>query len=564
MSNQLAFLADLTVALAAAVTGGAIASRFRVNPIIGYLFAGIIIGPFTPGYVAHGDTLDTLATIGLIFLLFSLGLGFSFREIRTLGNVALVGNAVVMVAVAAVAALGATLFRLPHPFTLGLITAVSSTAVGAALLRAWNLENARAGRFALAQLIVQDFVAVALLVIATAPPTALSPLGIGLPVLKALGFTAVALILGATVLARFVQHILRGVAADTLFPVFAAFALVAAWLGNLAGLSFEFGAFVAGAVISEAAGSRMVISVVAPFRALFVALFFVAVGMLMDPKAIAANWPLVFGGGFAFVAIRFVAWGALARARGFAAGAAVLIALTMASLGEFNVVLVNEARTAKRIDSAEAQIILGVTFFSIVISVVVAPFVARFANARAERVKTEGRIEEPEPIVALIGFGRVGRTVGAVLQNSGIPFAALDSSRGVVASAVGAGYAVIVGDGADPIALEQVVRPSTRLIITTLPEFAANVALLPRLLGFGVEVVARANSGAQVAELRRLGVSLAFVPEAEGALVFARVALQILGIDRVRVERELDAERERSPALSTSGGVHDRSSNRGE
>jgi monovalent cation:H+ antiporter-2, CPA2 family len=227
LSSQLAFLADLTVALAAAVTGGAIASRFRVNPIIGYLFAGVVIGPFTPGYVAHGDTLDTLATIGLIFLLFSLGLGFSLREIRTLGNVALVGNAVVMVAVAAVAALGATLFRLPHPFTLGLITAVSSTAVGAALLRAWNVENARAGRFALAQLIVQDFVAVALLVIATAPATALSPLGIALPVLKALGFTAVALILGATVLARLVQHILRGVAADTLFPVFAAFALVA-------------------------------------------------------------------------------------------------------------------------------------------------------------------------------------------------------------------------------------------------------------------------------------------------------------------------------------------------
>lgn len=182
LGSELAFLADLTVALAAAVIGGAIASRVKLNPIIGYLLAGVVIGPFTPGYVAHSDTLNTLATIGLIFLLFSLGLGFSFHEIKALGNIALIGNIIVMVVIAAIATGGVALTHFPHPVTIGMITAVSSTAVGAALLRAWNVENTLAGRFALAQLIVQDFVAVALLVVVTAPATSLSFAGIALPV----------------------------------------------------------------------------------------------------------------------------------------------------------------------------------------------------------------------------------------------------------------------------------------------------------------------------------------------------------------------------------------------
>lgn len=551
MGSEFAFLADLTVALAAAVVGGAIASRLRLNPIIGYLLAGVVIGPFTPGYVAHSETLDTLATIGLIFLLFSLGLGFSFQEIKTLGNIALIGNIVVMVVIAGIASGGAVLAHFPHPFTIGIITAVSSTAVGAALLRAWNVENTLAGRFVLAELIVQDFVAVALLVIVTAPATSLSFAGIALPVVKALGFTAVALLLGATILARAVKQILGKVETESLFPVFGAFALVAAWLGNLAGLSFEFGAFVAGAVISEAAGSRMVISVVAPFRSLFVALFFVAVGMLLNPTALLANWQIVFVGGAIFIALRFLAWGVLSRLRRLAIGVAAFAALTMTALGEFNVVLVNEARSAHRIDAVEEQVILGVMLLSIVGSLALAPLVARFAKANAHRTVVEGSIMTPEPIVALIGFGRVGRTVGDVLRQAGVAFAAVDMSREVVSSARDAGFDAIVGDGSDPIALEHVVRPSTRVIITTLPDFAASLALLPRLRNFGVHVIARASSGGHVAELREAGADQVFVPEAEGALVFARIALQALGLDRVRIERELDAERERSPALST-------------
>ncbi|MDB5026762.1 MAG: sodium/hydrogen exchanger, partial [Candidatus Eremiobacteraeota bacterium] len=336
MEPRVDFLADLTVALAAAAIGGLIASRLRLNPILGYLAAGVLIGPFTPGYVARAETLSTLATLGLIFLLFSLGLGFSFAEIRTLGARALLGNGAAMAIVTAVAAIGAKVVGSAHPITMALTTTVSSTAVGAALLREWDVEDRLPGRYALAQQVVQDLAAVALLVVTTAPAESLTLVGVLLPVLKAVAFVAIALALGATLLPRIVQRILARSSTETLFASFAALALVAAWTGQLVGLSFEFGAFVAGAVISEAAGSRMVASVVAPFRALFVALFFVSVGMLLDPHALGAHWPAVVGLAAVLLVVRFAAWSALARLGGMAVGGAILVGIAMTSLGEFN------------------------------------------------------------------------------------------------------------------------------------------------------------------------------------------------------------------------------------
>jgi CPA2 family monovalent cation:H+ antiporter-2 len=552
MEPRVEFLADLTVALAAAALGGFIASRLRLNPILGYLAAGVAIGPFTPGYVAGAATLDTLATLGLIFLLFSLGLGFSFREIRMLGALPLAGNVVVMAVIAVVAAFGARLIGAVHPITMALTTAVSSTAVGAALLREWDVEDRAPGRFAIAQLVVQDLVAVALLVVTTAPAASLSVIGVALPVLKAVGFVAVALVLGATVLPRVVRRVLAHGTSDVLFAAFAALALVAAWLGYLAGLSFEFGAFVAGAVISEAAGSRMVASVVAPFRALFVALFFVSVGMLLDPRAIAVHWTVVAGLGFAFVVVRFALWSVLARISGLAFGAAVLAAIALTSLGEFNVVLINEAARAHRLGAGESQVLLGITILSIALTVVAGPFAKRVRGLGEKAVELEGDVpEDALPLVAIVGYGRVGRTVGMVLRHAGIPFAAVERDREAVARAHEAGENVVVGDGMDPAALDRIVRPSTRIVLTTLPDGESNAAVAHRFSERPeVVVIARARRGAEVAPLRERGATLAFVPESEGALVFARAVLLAAGVEAEVADRELDAQRERSRALA--------------
>jgi monovalent cation:H+ antiporter-2, CPA2 family len=434
---------------------------------------------------------------------------------------------------------------------MALTTTVSSTAVGAALLREWDVEDRPPGRYALAQQVVQDLAAVALLVVTTAPAASLTALGIVLPLVKAVAFVGIALVLGATILPRAVGRLLAHAPSDALFAAFVALALVSAWLGELVGLSFEFGAFVAGAVISEAAGSRMIASVVAPFRALFVALFFVSVGMLLDPRALGAQWVAVLGLGVVFVVVRCAAWSALARLGGMALGGAILAGIAMTSLGEFNVVLVNAAFAAHRLDARESQLLLAVVFFTIVVTVLAGPLARRFRDDAGARVAPDGALaEEAQPVVAIVGYGRVGRTVGTVLRDAGVPFAALERDREAVERARADGVDVIGGDGTDPAALERVMRPGTQIVLATAADGVANAAIVHRVAGMtGAKIIARATRGSEVAMLRERGAAMAVVPEAEGALVFARAVLRLLGHAEADVETRLDAVRERTPAV---------------
>ena len=362
------FLADVTAALIAGSIAGAAARALRITPIVGYLLAGVAIGPFTPGYVAQGGSLSGLAELGLIFLLFSLGLGFSFRDLLDTGAGAVLGNGAAMAGVAAAVWFVAAKLGMPHPVTLGLAFTVSSTAVGAALLQLFGGRAARAG---VSLLITQDLIAVILLIVIKAPASALTAAGVALPVLSAVIFVAVALVLGATLLHRLFVTALQRAGSDLIVVIFSAVALAAAWLGHLAGLTFEFGAFVAGAVTSEAAGSRMVESVVRPFRQLFVMVFFVSMGTLLDLATAAVHWQAILAVAASALAVRWLLWSAVARA---VAGAAAVtsLGLSMLPMGEFNIVLGNAGYAAGRLDRAEMALLIGSTVLTVTVAALAA------------------------------------------------------------------------------------------------------------------------------------------------------------------------------------------------
>ncbi|MDE2572075.1 MAG: cation:proton antiporter, partial [bacterium] len=192
MDATITFLADLTAALVAATVGGALSRALRITPVLGYLVAGVAIGPFSPGYVAHGGTLSGVSELGLIFLLFSLGLGFSVRDLRRAGWWSMAANLGLMAFFAGVAWALARALGFAHPVTLALVFTLSSTAIGVALLEEFGLHERREGHLALALLIAQDLVAVALLVVTAAPPASLSLAGMMQPLVKAVAFVAVA------------------------------------------------------------------------------------------------------------------------------------------------------------------------------------------------------------------------------------------------------------------------------------------------------------------------------------------------------------------------------------
>lgn len=528
--HTVGFLADLTAALIAAGILGAIARKIGVTPALGYVVAGIAIGPFTPGYQTATGSLGGLSELGLIFLLFSLGLGFSVSELRGVGAVPMVGNLVLMAAFCAAAWGLASLFGFTHPVTFGLVFTLSSTAIGVALLKGFGLLDKRPGHVAVALLVTQDLVAVLILVITTAPAGELTPLGAVVPLLKAAAFVVVALILGATVLHQIVVRTLRRAATDALVAFCTTVALVAAWLGHLAGLSFEFGAFVAGAVTSEAAGSRMVESIVSPFRELFIMIFFVSIGTLVDVKAVLIHWPIIVAVGSALSLVRWAGWFGLSRIAREPLGTAIGIGIAMLPMGEFNVVLANDSFSAQRLNNAEYATAIGATLLSVVLAAAAARLVTpRLRKLDASSSRVEAFSDGPDLLI--LGYGRVGRTVASICRAAGIGYGVIENNSELVRAAESEGAQVQYGDGADPRVVERLIAPATRVILSTIPDSAANAALASRLSHqTDAYVVTRAERIADIPALREAGASDVLVPEAEGAYGFAEVVLLQLGV----------------------------------
>ncbi len=271
-----------------------------------------------------------------------------------------------------------------HPITLALAFTVSSTAVGAALLQVLGVSDKRIGRIAIGLLIVQDLIAIMVLIVISTPAHSLTPAGVGIPLIRAVAFVAVALILGATLLHRLFVVTLQRSEGDLSVVIFSAVALASAWLGHAAGLTFEFGAFVAGAVTSEAAGSRMVESIVRPFRELFVMLFFVSMGTLADVSGVLSHWQALLVIAAVAIVVRWLLWtavGASSRAQGTSFAA---FGLALVPMGEFNIVLAGAGFAAGRLNRTELTILVGASLISIAAAAVGVRF---FSAGRKDDVR---------------------------------------------------------------------------------------------------------------------------------------------------------------------------------
>ena len=329
-----------------------------------------------------------------------------------------------------------------------------------------------------------------------------------------------------------------------LFDAFSALALVAAWLGYVAGLSFEFGAFVAGAVISEAAGSAVIASVVAPFRSLFVTLFFVSVGMLVNVSFFAAHWVLIVAAGVALAVIRGALWFALARFDAMTVAGALLVGVGWLARGV-------QRRADYGIGTGCAPLHRKRRFFSDTLVTMVAcvlpgPLLSRLRGPWTMKRIPVDRQARPDARVALVGSGRVGQTVASVLGRAQIPYVALERDSDVVHRRREDGENVILGDALDPSAFDRLFGPEIELFVITVPETAIADILAARAKArSGARVIARAAHARDVEELQTNGASIVLVPEIEGALSFAEAALRALDVSYDLVEEHVNAERTR-------------------
>jgi CPA2 family monovalent cation:H+ antiporter-2 len=440
-SDPLQAILNLAVAVGAALIGGTIAVRLRQPAVVGYLLAGVAIGPFTPGFAGDIEQIAILAEIGVVLLLFALGVEFSLDELVRVRRVVVPGAIVQIVTILLLGAAVALGFGLDPAaaVVIGACVSISSTLVVLkALLDRGEMDSLH-GRTAIGWMILQDIATIVFMV-------ALPPLAGGDPVgpfllalLKAGIFLVLAYVVGTRLLPWLFAAIARlGSQELFLLAVFST-ALIAAVLANVIfGLSLALGAFVAGLLVSGSALSYQAAAEVIPFRDLFAVLFFVSVGMLMDPAALIDQAPLVAVLVVLAVVVKSVVTGGLGRLLGMPLRSAILLGGLVGQVGEFSFILAEDALQLGIIDGAAYNLVLGTAGISIVIS----PFVMRGTTAavvrRARTITTSsaadvaGPAEGPEA-------GEVPGLAGAAAQAGGEP--ALEAGAAVVA---------ITTDGIEP------------------------------------------------------------------------------------------------------------------
>jgi CPA2 family monovalent cation:H+ antiporter-2 len=565
LTEQLRFILDLGAAVAAALVGGAIAVRLGQPAIIGYLLAGLVIGPATPGFVGDVEQIAVLADVGVVLLLFALGVEFSIRGLLDVRRVAIPGGVVQIVLVLATGAavmvgLG---FELREALVVGACLSLSSTLVVLkSLIDRGELDSLH-GRAAIGWSIVQD---IATIVFIVALPS-LAGGDVVLPFLLAIGkaalFLALAYLVGTRLLPPAFAAIARLGSSELFLLAVVGTALLTAAVSSIVfGLSLALGAFVAGVLVSESDLAHQAAAEVTPFRDLFAVLFFVSVGMLIDPAAIVGEAPLIA----VLVAIAVIGKGAITAALGAGLGmprrSALLLGAVMAQVGEFSFILAEDALGLGVIDDEVYNLILATA----VVSILVSPITQRVTDSivgRTERgddaraldlaaqglilpttptgpavplSRTEAGLDADEearrPTIVVLGAGRVGRVVIRAARRRGFRCVVVDREPARLDEASAMGAVTMFGDAARPEILARLGLDRARVLVVAIGDPLTARIATERALRFHprLPVAARARGLREIETLRRLGVNRLADPEAEASFELARHALQRMGV----------------------------------
>jgi CPA2 family monovalent cation:H+ antiporter-2 len=529
--------------------GGLLAQRLGQPVILGYLVAGVAIGPFTPGPTAQGHSVEVLAEIGVAFLMFALGAEVSLGELRRMGRIAAVGGPLQVVLTMALGPLIAPWLGLSFTqgIFLGGLIALSSTVVALKVLMARGEMGAVHGRMSLGVLIAQDVAVVPMVVVlpvlAAGGATLLQDLG--LAALKAGGVLAGAYVVGAFAVPWLLEHVATRRSRELFLLGVVALALGTAMITQLAGLSLAFGAFLAGLAVAETDYRAQVVAEVLPMRDLFTSLFFVSVGMLVNPVALLEQAGTIA----ALAAFVLIAKVLIVCAIGIGIGmpgrVALLAGLALAQVGEFSFVLARIGVEAGAIPASLFDLILAVALVTIVLTPSMLAVGERLAAALA-RAPVAGRLfAEPVPKTDLdvdaasltrhtviCGYGRVARELVEALDARGLRYVVIEYNPQLVRRLRARGVQVIYGDASNPAVIEHAHLESARLLAVLMPDVDAAqvVTRFARSHHPDLDIVVRARNGADVERLQRAGATDVVQPEFEAGVEVIRHALRRYGI----------------------------------
>ncbi len=547
----------LAFVLLAALGGGFVAHLLKLPLFLGYIAGGALIGPFTPGpQVAEFRFIEQLAEIGVVLLMFTLGLEFSLKELLRVRTVAMGGGLAGMAVMIGLFLALAGLFEIAfyEAFFIGAAISASSTMVIAKLLMEREELNSEHAHIMIGTLLVEDLAMVVLLILlpAVRELQRVGALEVSLALLKGLAILVPVVFLATRTVPALLERIARTRNFELFILVTLVLSLGTAVVTAQLGLSPAMGAFLAGLIIGESDFVHETLARVLPLRDLFVALFFVSIGMMINPTIILENWPLHALLVGLVVIVKGLSRGLLVYLLRYPLRVAFLVALGFTQIGEFSFVLAKLGVELGALSFEHYNVILATALLSIFIST----FLFRMAHpwwswlsARLPGLEStpqqmplpEGARLLPPKHVIICGHGRIGRAVGEALERFGIPQVVIEADRQIAAQLKDQGIPVIYGDAANEGVCRAAQPKQASLAVIALPDsFRARQAfhnlkrLSPKL-----PIIVRAHWDEEREELFRVGVTEVIQPEFEGAMEMIRHALLHLEIPALEMESYL-------------------------
>ena len=544
MPHHTPLIGTIVAGLVVAFVMGAIAHRLKLSPLVGYLIAGIMVGPFTPGFVANASLANELAEIGVILLMFGVGLHFSLRDLLSVKNIAVPG-AIGQIAVATLMGMGLAHvmgWPLLGGLVFGLALSVASTVVLLRALQGADLVETRRGRIAVGWLIVEDLVMVLALVLLPAlagvmnnadasggAAALLAPL-LG-TLLKVAGFVALMLVVGRRVIPWALHWVVHSGSRELFRLAVLAIALGVAFGAAVAfDVSFALGAFFAGMILGETPLSRRATEETLPLRDAFAVLFFVSVGMLFNP-AVLVEQPLPLLVTVAIIIVgKSIAAFAIVRAFGHPGDTALTIAASLAQIGEFSFILASLGTGLGVLPAEARDLILAGAIVSIFLNPLIFSLIVR--GHKQEEVEEEAQAEKAKASIGprigprigphighviLVGYGRVGKLIADRLAEKGAHFVVVEADAERAEEAEEAGLTVVRGSALEDRHLRAAGIIEARRLLIAVPEGFEGGAIHEhaRHLNPDLQVIARAHSDAEVKHLEGLGVPHVVMGERE-------------------------------------------------
>jgi CPA2 family monovalent cation:H+ antiporter-2 len=542
-------LKDIVVMFGLAVAVALVCHRLKIPTVVGLILTGVIAGPHGLGLTTEIDAVEMLAEIGVIFLLFTIGLEFSIASIAHVKRLFFAGGPL-QVAITAAAACGLSLVAgvpAPQAILFGLVVSLSSTAIIVRLLQERSELTSPHGKGSMAILIFQDIAFVPMMLVIPF----LAGLGnddvwreVGLLILKVAVIWFVIGVGAPRLVPRMMTAIARTQSNELFLLSLGVLCFFVAWLTSLAGLSLALGAFLAGLILSDSEHSHRALENVLPFRDVFSAFFFVSMGMLLDATYVGAHLPAVLATTVAVMVLKGVITSSVMLGVGLPFRVSAMTGLSLAQAGEFSLLLLSAALGVSLVDDNAYQFVLAVCLFTMA----AAPFVLAAAGRLADigtRMPLPVRVREGRYYVSddaddglhdhivVVGYGVIGAMVGHSAKLCDIPYEVIEISYDIVQEQRKRGVPIFYGDATQEASLLKANIKNARVCVVAIPDSMGTqrVVSLARRLNPNVEIVARVRYVRDIARLYALGANEVVSEETEASIKIFTVVLEKFGVD---------------------------------